>query len=232
MNIPESIKNKMKAFTHAIRYGNSSDKTIQMYRDFIIHNISSVLENTFPYFSSYSSHNMKKQIIEIFLEQNSSFDPSFHQIATELLRCSRSVEMPEQLSKLMEFEWLLFSIEISESKVIKSSRINEDINFSDIKEININPTLEFILLPFDASALDRNLDISKEQIYIAYRNSDHYIYYQNLSQIEFAMVSSISEKNVETFELADFKSLDDDYKKYLMKQLVAWNNQDIITLSI
>ncbi|MED7788010.1 DUF2063 domain-containing protein [Francisella sp. 19X1-34] len=232
MNIFESIKNKMKTFTHAIRYGSSSDKTIQMYRDFIVLNISSVLENTFPYFSFYSSPDIREQIIEIFLEQNSSFDPAFHQIATELLICSKSVEMSEQLSKLMEFEWLLFSIEISEPKVIKSSQINADINFSDIKGINMNPTLEFISLPFDASALDCNLETNEEQIYIAYRNSDHNIYYQNLSQIEFAMISSISEKNVETFELADFKSLDDNYKKYLIKQLVAWNNQDIITLSM
>ena len=51
MNISESIKSKMQNFTHAIRYGSSTDDKIQMYREFIVGNISSVLENTFPYFN-------------------------------------------------------------------------------------------------------------------------------------------------------------------------------------
>ncbi|MED7818629.1 MULTISPECIES: HvfC/BufC family peptide modification chaperone [unclassified Francisella] len=222
----------MKNFTSFIRYGNSSDKSVQMYRDFIIQNISSVLENTFPYFSSYLSLDLKDQIIKIFLEQNSSFDPAFHQIATELLVCSKSVKMSEQLSKLMEFEWLLYAIEISESKISQSSKINKDIKFSNIKEININPTLELISLPFDANNLDYNIDAKEEQSYIVYRDLDHHTHYQNISPIEFAMISSILERGIEVFELTDFKNLDDRYKKYLIKQLVVWNNQNIINLSI
>lgn len=67
MNISESIKTKMQNFTHAIRYDDSSDYRVQMYREFIVGNVLSVLENTFPYFNKYASQEIKDKILKFFL---------------------------------------------------------------------------------------------------------------------------------------------------------------------
>ncbi|MBK2142935.1 putative DNA-binding domain-containing protein, partial [Francisella tularensis] len=170
MNISESIKTKMQNFTHAIRYDDSSDDRVQMYREFIVGNVLSVLENTFPYFNKYASQELKDKILKVFFEDNISSEPAFHQIATEILKSSKSVEMNEKLSKLIEFEWLLFSIEIDESKVFENIKITKNLSFKDIRNIKENPTLTFILLPFDINDLDEEISTDQNIMYALYRN--------------------------------------------------------------
>ena len=68
----------MQNFTQAIRYGNSNDEKIAMYREFIIGNVLGVLDNTFTYFSFYASQELKDNIIKVFLEDNLSTEPTFH----------------------------------------------------------------------------------------------------------------------------------------------------------
>lgn len=232
MNISESIKSKMQSFTHAIRYGNSTDKKIQMYREFIIGNVSGVLENTFPYFNTHASQELKNAILKVFFEDNISSEPEFHQIATGILKSSKSVEMNEELSKLIEFEWLLFSIEIDESKVFKNIEITKNLSFRDIKSIQANPTLTFISLPFDISNLDEKISADQNMLYALYRNVNHRTSYQRLSPLEFAVLSSMLEKGVSIVDLDDFQQIDKKYKEQLIKSLVSWHNQNMISLSV
>lgn len=232
MNMSESIKTKMQNFTHAIRYDNSSDDRIQMYREFIVGNVLSVLENTFPYFNKHASQELKDKILKVFFEDNISSEPAFHQIATEILKSSKSVEMNEKFSKLIEFEWLLFSIEIDGSKVFESIEITKDLSFKDIRNIKENPTLIFILLPFDINDLDEEISIDKNIMYALYRNINHRTSYQRLTPLEFAVLSSVLEKGVSTFDLEDFQQIDNKYKERLIKSLASWHNQNMIILSI
>ncbi|API87087.1 putative DNA-binding domain-containing protein [Francisella uliginis] len=232
MNISESIKSKMQNFTHAIRYGSSTDDKIQMYREFIVGNISSVLENTFPYFNIHASQELKNAILKVFFEDNIASEPAFHQIATGILESSRHVEMSEGLSKLIEFEWLLFSIEIDESKVFKNIEIAKNLNFKDIKNIESNPTLTFISLPFDINDLDEKISADQNILYAIYRNVNYRTSYQRLSPLEFAVLSSVLEKSVSIFDLDDFQQIDKKYKEQLIKSLVSWHNQNMITLSV
>ncbi|AIT08987.1 hypothetical protein LO80_02665 [Candidatus Francisella endociliophora] len=233
MNISESLKTKMQNFTHAIRYGNSNNEKIQMYREFITGNVSSVLDNTFPFFSIHASEELKQSILKIFFEDNVASEPAFHQIATEILKSSRSVEMSEELSKLIEFEWLLFSIEIEESKVNENDEITKSIDFENLKSIKANPTLTFISLPFDINDLDENkLSADKDILYALYRNINHRTSYQRLSPLEFAVLSSALEKGVEVFDSEDFKQINNDQREYLINRLVSWHNQNMISLSI
>ncbi|WP_432772794.1 HvfC/BufC family peptide modification chaperone [Francisella salimarina] len=232
MNISESIKTKMQNFTHAIRYGSASDEKIQMYREFIVGNVSSVLENTFPYFNKHASQEIKDKILKVFFEDNISSEPAFHQIATEILKSSKSVEMNEKLSKLIEFEWLLFSIEIDESKVFENIEITKNLSFKDIRDIKENPTLTFILLPFDINDLDEEISIDKNIMYALYRNTNHRTLYQRISTLEYAVLSSALEKGIDIFESEDFKQIKNEQQEYLIKSLVSWHNQNMITLSV
>lgn len=233
MDISNSIKNKMQNFTKAIRYGNSNDKNIKMYRDFIIGNVSSVIDNTFPYFSSYASTDLKDQLIKVFLQDNFSVEPAFHQIATEVLKSSKKVKMTDELAKLIEFEWLLFSIEISSSKVCKNKKIYESVDFQSIRNISANPTLTFISLPFEVSSLLENINTKDQQFYALYRNINHKTSYQKISPIEFATISSALEKGVEVFKSEDFQeAVGSKYKDYLINRMVSWHNQNMIVLSI
>ena len=232
MDMPDNLKFKMQKFTISIRYDDTDDQSIKMYRSFIVENIYGVIKNTFPYFNSYADEQLKNKLIEHFLKKNHSFDPAFHQIATELLKCSKNIQMSEQLSKLIEFEWLIFSIEISNSEIYENNKVPNNIDFFDIKSIDINPTLEFIALPFNPGDLVNNMNIKEESIYIVYRNLDHRTYYQEIQPIEFAMISSLLEKGIETFNLTDFKELEGSYKKYLIEKLISWHNSNIVTLSL
>ncbi|MED7818633.1 MULTISPECIES: HvfC/BufC family peptide modification chaperone [unclassified Francisella] len=232
MNISESIKSKMQSFTHAIRYGNSTDKKIQMYREFIIGNVSGVLENTFPYFNIHASRELKDTILKVFFEDNISSEPAFHQIATGILKSSKSVEMSEKWSKLIEFEWLLFSIEIDESKVFKNIEITKNLSFRDIKSIQANPTLTFISLPFDINDLNEKISEDQNMLYAIYRDVNHRTSYHMLSPLEFAVLSSMLEKGVSIVDLYDFQQIDNKYKEQLIKSLVSWHNQNMISLSV
>ncbi|MEY8768511.1 HvfC/BufC family peptide modification chaperone [Francisella philomiragia] len=231
MNISESIKTKMQNFTHAIRYGNAGDEKIQMYREFIVGNVLSVLENTFPYFNKHASQELKDKILKVFFEDNISSEPAFHQIATEILKSSKSVEMNEKLSKLIEFEWLLFSIEIYESKVVENIEITRNISFKDIRNIKENPTLTFILLPFDINNLDEEISTEQNIMYALYRNINHRTSYQRISTLEYVVLSSALEKGVDIFESDDFKQIKNEQQEYLINRLVSWHNQNMITLS-
>ncbi|ABK90105.1 putative DNA-binding domain-containing protein [Francisella tularensis subsp. novicida] len=232
MNISESIKTKMQNFTHAIRYDDSSDYRVQMYREFIVGNVLSVLENTFPYFNKYASQEIKDKILKFFFEDNISSEPAFHQIATEILKSSKSVEMNEKLSKLIEFEWLLFSIEIDESKVFENIKITKNLSFKDIRNIKENPTLTFILLPFDINDLDKEISTDQNIMYALYRNIKHRISYQRISALEYAVLSSVLEKGIDIFESEDFKQIENEQQEYLINRLVSWHNQNMITLSV
>ncbi|MDE4965727.1 DUF2063 domain-containing protein, partial [Francisella tularensis subsp. holarctica] len=81
------------------------------------------------------------------------------------LKSSKSVEMNEKLSKLIEFEWLLLSIEIDESKVFENINITKNLSFKDIRNIKENPTLAFILLTFDINYLDEEISTDQNIMY-------------------------------------------------------------------
>ncbi|ASG67621.1 DUF2063 domain-containing protein [Francisella halioticida] len=232
MNIPESIKNKMQSFTHAIRYGNSTDEKIEMYREFIVGNVSSVLENTFPYFNTHASQKLKDKIIKVFLEDNVAFEPAFHQIATEILKSSREIEMDKELYKLIEFEWLLFSIEISEFEVSENTEITKAVGFKNIRKVKANPTLTFISLPFDINSLNEEISVDQKILYALYLNVNHKTSHQRLSPLESAILSSVLEDDVSIFNSEDFKQINNEYKEHLMNRLVFWHNQNMVTLSV
>lgn len=102
--------------------------------------------------------------------------------------------MNEKLSKLIEFEWLLFSIEINESKVVENIEISRNISFKDIRNIKENSTLTFILLPFDINNLDEEISTVQNIMYALYRNINHRTSYQRISTLEYAVLSSALEK--------------------------------------
>lgn len=103
--------------------------------------------------------------------------------------------MNEKLSKLIEFEWLLFSIEINESKVVENIEISRNISFKDIRNIKENPTLTFILLPFDINNLDEEISTVQNIMYALYRNINHRTSYQRISTLEYAVKFSIRKRN-------------------------------------
>ncbi|AFJ43982.1 NADH dehydrogenase subunit 5 [Francisella orientalis str. Toba 04] len=141
------------------------------------------------------------------------------------------VEIDEKLFKLIEFEWLLFSIEIDESKVVENIEITRNISFKDIRNIKENPTLTFILLPFDINNLDEEISTEQNIMYALYCNINHRTSYQRISTVECAVLSSALEKGIDIFESEDFKQIKNGQQEYLINRLVSWHNQNMITLS-
>ena len=232
MTISDSVKKKMESFTKSIRQGDSDDKSIKIYRDFIVSNVHGVLENTFPYFIVYAKNEIKEELIDCFLKENYSSNPAFHQIATELLKCAKKIQMPEELLKLIEFEWLLFTIAISDEYVDENVSLDNYFDYLDIKDVEINPTLTFISLPFDIDKLSDKLEVEENKLYGLYRNVNHMVTYQKLSYPDFVIINTLTNIGILTFKKNDFKKTEQKYKKKLVEKLSVWHNQNIIKLKL
>jgi hypothetical protein len=231
MEVSESVKKLMQEFTNGVRYGSES-KDLQLYADFITSNIEGVLENTFPYFNKYAAKTSKKELVKYFIQCNKSEDPAFHQIATELLKCSKKLKMPEHFKKLIEFEWLIFSTEISAEEVFESQEINIELDFSQIKAIQANATLSFVALPFEISKLGKKFERGAENLYAIYRNKNNKVTYFKISMLEYLILNSLLTDGVKkTFQSENYKNIDAKYKSSFVNRLAIWHNQNMIKIN-
>lgn len=232
MDISEDLKLKMQNFTHLIRDGNTDDQTIKVYRDFIVGNIYGVIQNTYPYFDFYADEKLKSMLIEYFLQKNKSFDPAFHQIATEILSCSKEITMSEALRKLIEFEWLIFDTEIANCVIDANSELSTNINYKDIAAIEFNPSLTIVALPFDISNLGKVpiLEDKETLFYCIYRNINHRVIFQKLNQLEYVLINSLSNIGIATFGIDDFQKIDNNSKDKLLQSMHIWHAKNIIKI--
>lgn len=231
MEVPKSMKLQMEEFTKNIRVG-STFKDLELYREFIVSNVEGVLENTFPYFSMYATDKDKDNLIKYFLQENNSLDPAFHQIATEFLKCSKNIDLRDELKKLLEFDWLIFNTEVSPEKAFDNEQINVEIDYKAILTVNANLTLNFISLPFEICELEEKFDIVDEVYYAVYRNINNKVTYQKISIAEHLILKSLVNDGVkETFGAIDYKNLNAKSKHDLMKKITNWHNQNMIRLN-
>ena len=231
MKISQSVKLQMEYFTKSIRFG-SKIKDLELYREFIVSNIESVLENTFPYFNAYASDKNKNDLVEYFLQQNNSSDPAFHQIATEFVKCAKNIALKAELKQLIEFEWLIFNTEIMTEKPFDNGQINIEVNYKETVDIDANLTLNFISLPFEICDLDKNFDIVDDIFYAVYRNFNDRVTYQKVSMVDYLILKSLINDGIKkTLELISYENLNTKYKNDFLEKIINWHNQNMIRLN-
>ncbi|MDH0340230.1 putative DNA-binding domain-containing protein [Chromobacterium haemolyticum] len=140
----------IETFSRRLRDGPAvlGDRSIELYRQFLRGNIEDVLTQVFPLFCARLSAAELSLRIDEFLAEHASSSPEFHHIATEFL-CFAQPRLSADLRQCLEYEWVLFSVEIDEALVPppSTSEVTERSIFS------LNPTLACIEIQLDVAGL-------------------------------------------------------------------------------
>ncbi|MED5525110.1 MAG: DUF2063 domain-containing protein [Pseudomonadota bacterium] len=188
---PERLKQDINALSNGIRQAREGKSSL--YGSFILGNIKDAFENSYPILTQYLTQEEKQKLFMDFLAEHSAMEPEFHHIATELLIfAQQNKSWPVDAIKLMEYEWLLLSVEISEHAVTKCISIPIP-QWTEDTRITANPTLTFIRLPFEILP-STAIATQKEQHYLIYRSSHHDVLYKKVSENDLYIFSYILSK--------------------------------------
>lgn len=200
--VPASLlyeETKFAALLRAVCVVNEScDPGMLLYRKIVRENICRVLQDVFPLFCRQFSDTDIRHMTEGFLHQHHASQPEFHQLATEWLLFIRQQShiSPCNLA-LLEYEWLIYAIEIDNGEVPVPKRMTLLPDNMNAAVVIQNPTLNIIALPFlikDGEPCDD--DPSYLHYYALYRKHNHEIYQKNLNQVDIQLLSEINEQPI------------------------------------
>jgi hypothetical protein len=187
-----------------LRAGSQSRDTyplgVKLYRKVIRENVARVFYSVFPIFCRKLTNEKINDLVDTFIIQHQATQPEFHQLATELLLFMR--QQPEILTgeqRLIEYEWLVYTIEIDEC-IVPEPQIKEAQNM-DVQnmEIIVNPTLRIVALPFllkDGEPCYE--DAKSEHYYALYRKHDNTLYQKILCVADVHMLLDAKSVGVTT----------------------------------
>ncbi|TXE66640.1 putative DNA-binding domain-containing protein [Serratia nematodiphila] len=196
---PLSLTYNIERFCSAVRQNTlvTLNKGLACYRELIRQNLSEILKCTFPLFSRELPAHKTNDLIESFLNAHPAEEPEFHHIATEWLKFMQvQPEIPARLLALMEYEWVLFSVEISPFQV--TTPLDFPVGEHNIFEkivIRVNPTLTAITLPFTLGSDNGYAEKDGEFSYAIFRKHNHNIFYKKLSTLEQCYIQKIKESH-------------------------------------
>jgi hypothetical protein len=193
--VPLRLVQNTERLCQIIRQRGIDDCTegIGCYRNIVRANLSEVLKCTFPLFINELGKEGQAHFVEGFLNKHQATEPEYHHIATEWVRFVQ--EQPGLTSKqlaLMEFEWVLFSVEIADEKVQAPPDVVvlKNINIDDCV-IRLNPTVVAIELPFILDEPNNDELTGSKSIYVVYRDDVHHVCYKRLTLFERCLINTL-----------------------------------------
>lgn len=195
MAAPQSLIYHTERLCSAIRQNTPTrfKEGVACYQDLVRQNLKEVLKCTFPIFYQMLSVFQLRELTERFLNEHSAEEPEFHHIATEWMRFMQAQpDMSARLLALMEYEWVLFSIEISPYQVAVPFDFSvEELGDFEGVTIRLNPTLIAITLPFILGG-DNGYELSHKDIsYAVYRKHNHDLCHKKLSLFDRYLINSV-----------------------------------------
>lgn len=199
---------------------------ISLYRKIVRENISGVLNSVFPLFNARLNKADINEIVDMYLYQHQATQPEFHQIATELLLFMRQQsQLSVQELALIEYEWLLYAVEIDESEIPTPKNIILETGEIPNIEIELNPTLKIVALPFPLEKEANNKETSLIHYFAIYRKYDNAVWQKKLSETEVYLLSKITDQLIQTDSLMLF-SQETSFQSWLE----ANNNDEIFSI--
>lgn len=179
-------------------WGNHISRGLCIYREIIRDNIRSVMNNVFPVLCSNLDDVNINRLVDLFIHDHDAGQPEFHQIATELLIFLRQQDiLLLNKNALIEYEWLMYALEIDDSEVPKTQRITLRADRIDNIYAVRNPTLKIVSLPFCINGVEIIYDHQNIIHYYAlFRKHDHTIWQKKLNQREVLFLSGMSRASV------------------------------------
>ncbi|WP_447873217.1 HvfC/BufC family peptide modification chaperone [Serratia fonticola] len=201
-SVPVLLANAEKSFSDQLRARNSGERVysqgISLYRKIVRENINGVLQSVFPLFCDCLKEASVRNLIDDFLHQHHANQPEFHQIATELLLFIRQLsDISSKVRALIEYEWLIYSVEIDESDVPIPHKMRLQSKQINNVEIKMNPTLKIITLPF---CLNEGVLSDKGEgllnYYALYRKRNNEIFMKKLNQDDLRFLLEMNDPDV------------------------------------
>nr|WP_181375129.1 putative DNA-binding domain-containing protein [Pectobacterium carotovorum]ALG88621.1 Hypothetical protein [Pectobacterium carotovorum] len=235
--VPGSLLAAESDFSGCLRAGSQKDGTylpgVKLYRKVVREHVINVFHSVFPIFCRSLENDEINQFADAFIIQHQATQPEFHQLATELLLFMR--KRPEVLTddqRVIEYEWLIYALEIDESDVplphIKRAA-GLDIHNMDVI---MNPTLRMVVLPFQLNDGEPSYeDEPCEYYYALYRKHDNMLYQKKLNITDVKLLLEVGKAGV-TAEMLIEKASSHLTTQPFEQWLAANNNDEVISLII
>lgn len=166
---------------------------LQPYSGMLRTNVLSVVRSVFPRFCARRGENALVQDADDFVRLFGAAHAQFMHIATEFLRFSDDRISDVVARTLLEYEWALFSVEISESRVPTSTLTSP----RPLSNVRLNPTLQIIAVQFDLHANDEEAErmVAEKRppfVYAVYRTADHQVVTKSLSVVDITYLQAFT----------------------------------------
>jgi hypothetical protein len=173
---------------------------LQPYSDMMRANILDVVTSMFPRFAARRGQEVVVRDVDEFVRNFGATRAQFMHISTEFVRFSEGRFDDPVTRTLLEYEWTLFAVEVSDSHVIPPPA---DRTARSLADIRLNPTLQLIAVPFDLDVADATAEqMAREDrspfIYAVYRTHDHVVVTQSLSEIDVGALRKMAGETDQT----------------------------------
>lgn len=229
-SVPVLLVNAEKAFSAQLRASNTEERIysrgMSLYRRIIRENISGVLQNVFPLFCRCLDDAGIRDLTDAFLHQHQANQPEFHQVATELLLFIRQQpEISSNALALVEYEWLIYAVEIDDSDDPLFPKFKPKPQQIDNIEVKPNPTLKIIALPFWLKEGEPCYeDVPALHYYALYRKNNNVLFQKKLNLADMQLLLGMNNRDV-TAEILKDKSAP-DFPAMLFTMWLKTNSDD------
>jgi len=172
---------------------------LQPYGDMMRANVLDVVTSMFPRFAARRGQEAVVQDVDEFVRNFGARRAQFMHISTEFVRFSEGRFDDPVTRTLLEYEWTLFAVEVSDSHVVSPP----DRTARSLADIRLNPTLQLVAVPFDLDVAEGTAErMAREDrspfIYAVYRTHDHVVVTQSLSEIDVGALREMAGETSKT----------------------------------
>lgn len=200
--VPDSMQAAENDFSAHLRACSQKDGTssqgLNLYRTNVRENVISVLLCVFPIFCRSLKAEEIRMFADAFIMQHQATRPQFHQLATELLIFIHN--SPEAVGDnlcVIEYEWLIYSLEIDEREIpLPDIRGGEHMNLHNV-DVVVNPTLRVVALPFQLTEGGGSYKgKSCEYYYAIYRKHNNTLYHKKVDIYDIQLLQEVSKAGI------------------------------------
>ena len=168
---------------------------LQPYGDMLRANTLDVVTSMFPRFAARRGENALAQDVDDFVRNFGAVRAQFVHLSTEFVLFSEGRFEDPIARTLLEYEWMLFSVDVSEEHVTTPT---EGWTARSLADVRLNPTLQLIAVTFDLDVEDaeaeRMIGAGRSPfVYAIYRTPDHRVLTQSLSAIDVSVLRELAD---------------------------------------
>lgn len=169
---------------------------LKPYSGMLRASVLDVVTSMFPRFAARRGEKALAEDVDDFVRNFGAVRAQFVHLSTEFVRFSEGRFEDPITRTLLEYEWTLFSVEVSEERV--TAPPGECVARS-LADVNLNPTLELIAVPFDLDADDTEAErmIGEGRspfVYAVYRTHDHRVVTQGLNGVDVSVLRELADE--------------------------------------